>query len=286
MLFSDPSGKISKEAPQVSFLDHGFLFGDSIYEVIRLYDGKMFGFRDHMERLQASADRIRLKIDQQIEGLESRVKALFKEGGEKNAVIRIVVTRGQGKLHIDPRSCGEALVFMAHWSYDDSQLPEAVRVLIPQVRRNPRESLDPAIKSGNYLNNIMAFQEAIELGYDDALMLNPSGEITELTTSNVGWFVDEKLETPSTDTGILHGITRKHFLESTRARVVSFGVDRLHKASEAFVLSTLKEVLPIREIRMPDGEIKKFDSFKRSTQLRKDFRLSIQKALESEEQVV
>lgn len=286
MLFSDAAGKISDRAPKLSFLDHGFLFGDSIYEVVRLYDGKLFGWQEHLDRLQASASRIRLDLSKILPDLKERVQKLFKAGGKKNAVVRIVISRGEGELHIDPRSCSQPEVYMAHWEFYRDQVPASIRVLIPQVRRNAKDALDPAIKSGNYLNNIMAFQEASSQAYDDAVMLNPEGQVSEMTTSNIGWVVNGKIETPSTEVGILHGVTRKHFLEACRVQVVSYGPERLEKASEVFALSTLKEVLPIREIKISENNIKSFGSFEETLKLQKKFRAYIQGMLQKEEVVV
>jgi len=282
MIFSDASGRISDQAPQVSFLDHGFLFGDSVYEVVRLYDGKLFGWVEHRERLLKSCQRLQINIESELGSIENRIRELFQSFAKSNAALRIIITRGVGKLNIDPRSCEKPQIYMAVWEFDQTSAPTSVRIMISRMRRNHRLSMDPRIKSGNYLNNIMAIQEAIASGYDDALMLNPEGFLTELTTSNIAWFRDSKWETPSMESGILYGTTRHFLVKDSLLKEGLFKEEDLRQATEIVALSTLKEVVPVSEIRWSDGTSKNFDKPKNWLQIQEKFRDTVTSHLQSE----
>jgi branched-chain amino acid aminotransferase len=284
MLFMNAAGQIDAEPPRLSFLDHGFLFGDSIYEVVRSYDKKLFGWVEHRERLIQSAQRIGIPIESRIGLIESRMHELFTAFKKPHAALRMVITRGEGKMHIDYRSCKEPQIFMAIWEIKESEIPSSVRLMIPKIRRNPREALDPAIKSGNYLNSVLALREAVDSGFDDALMLNPQGEITELTTSNIGWFRGGAIETPHTDVGILHGVTRRHLLRFQKVKEVRSKESVIDECEEMFVISTLKEVLPVSEVQLSDGRVKKFNSMRLTQSLREEFRHQIREHLKSEKE--
>ncbi|MBN8554195.1 MAG: aminotransferase class IV family protein [Deltaproteobacteria bacterium] len=282
MLFSDLHGKISKEPPQVSLLDHGFLFGDSLYEVVRVYDRKFFGWKEHMERMVESGKAVGIDVSALLSTLKARAIELLKNLNEPSAAIRIFVTRGVGKLHIDPRSCEKPSIYMAAWKFDVQAQPKHLRLAVTKIRRNSRVALDPAIKSGNYLNNILAFKEAVDYGFDDAILLNVENKITELTTMNLGWIKDGKVFTSSTDTGILHGITRKFLVGLTSVSQGAYGVDALQNADEVFALSTFKEVLPVTAVRFENGEIKEYRSHPKTLELGGVFKNFVQKYLEKE----
>lgn len=285
-MFSNQDGEISRQSPQVDFLDHGFLFGDSIYEVVRLYDGKLFGWKEHKERLLQSAKRLDLPVEALIHEIEKRMKALFRSLGELNACIRMVITRGIGKLHIDPRTCKMPKIYMAAWKYDDSAQAPDLKVYIPNLKRNLREAMDPAIKSGNYLNNIMGLQEALRASYSDALFLNYKNEITELTTSNIAWIRKGCVETPSTQSGILHGVTRNFLIRTLEVKEGHYPVDVLDEVEEIFALSTLKEILPIYEIKSASGKIWKWQNFHQTLQIHEKLRHTISKELEEQERIL
>jgi branched-chain amino acid aminotransferase len=282
MLFSDIDGKISKEPPKVSLLDHGFLFGDSLYEVVRVYDRKFLAWDVHMERLYESGRRVGIDVSSLQQNLKARATELLKTLSEPSAAVRIFVTRGVGRLHIDPRSCEKPSVYMAAWKFDPKDQPKSLRLAITNIRRNPIVALDPAIKSGNYLNNILAFKEAVDYGFDDAILLNPEGKITELTTMNVGWVKDGIPYTPSTDCGILHGVTRKFFLDAVSAKQGAYDVNALQEADEVFVLSTFKEILPVTAVRFENGNIKEYRSHSKTLELLGKLKQEIQKRLERE----
>lgn len=275
MLFSDASGEISKNPPAVSFLDHGFLFGDSLYEVVRTYGRKLWTWDEHMARLRQSGQRVGLSIESLEADIRGRALSLLKALNVDNAAVRIIVTRGIGKLHIDPRTCDHPLVYMAAWGLDVAALRSPVRLFVPTIRRMPKATLDPAIKSGNYLNNVLAFREAVQAGYDDALLLNVAGEVTEATTSNIAWIKDKTIFTPHTDCGILHGITRAELLKQRDLVQGHFTVDDLMGADEVFLLSTFKEILPVDEIKSHDGRLWRSHSHQEVLKLYDEFSKSL-----------
>jgi len=158
--------------------------------------------------------------------------------------------------------------------------------MICKMRRNHRLSMDPSIKSGNYLNNVMAIQEAIESGYDDALMLNPEGFLTELTTSNIAWLRHSSWETPNMESGILYGTTRHFLIKESLLKEGLFSEDDLRQATEIVALSTLKEVVPVSEIKWSDGTSKTFDKSKNWLQIREKFRDTVLNSLNMESRLV
>lgn len=284
MIFSDTTGNFSKSPPTVSFLDHGFLFGDSIYEVVRVYDKKLLGWADHRERLLRSAKRLWLNIEPMLPLIEKRTKEILQVLSEPNSAVRIVITRGIGPLHISTKSCDKPQVYMAAWKYEAHLHRSPVSLAFPKIHRNSRDALDPAIKSGNYLNSIIALREAQDLGADDAVMLNSQGELTELTTSNFGWIKSGEIFTPHENSGILLGITRKILLEALSVKTGSYKVEDLQGADEVFALSTFKEVLPVKSIRFEDGSIKTFDNFPEVNKLQELIHQNILKKLSLEKE--
>ncbi|MDB5037639.1 MAG: ilvE 2 [Bacteriovoracaceae bacterium] len=282
MLFSDIEGKISSQAPSVSLLDHGFLFGDSLYEVVRLYDRKILAWAEHRDRLLRGGDKLGIDIRSYLPTIEKRMSDLLISLTEPSAALRMIITRGVGKLHIDYRTCAVASIYMAAWKFDLAAQPKEVRLWVSTVRRNAITALDPSIKSGNYLNNVMAYKEALENKFDDAVMLNPENEVTELTTSNIGWIKAGKVFTPRIDAGILHGITRKLLLEVVDITEDYFELEDLMSADEVFALSTFKEVVPVVEIGTPEGQRKTFSPGAVTLKLQLDLRKKIEKKLADE----
>lgn len=282
MLFSDAEGRISTTPPQISFLDHGFLFGDSLYEVVRVYDRKLFGWNEHIERFIKSGERVGIDVAPLVPEMRKRAAALLTELQEPSAAFRIVLSRGVGRLHIDWRSCSKPAIYMAAWKFDVASLPKSISLAVVNIRRNDIRALDPAIKSGNYLNSVLAFKEAAEYGFDDAIFLNLKGHITELTTMNIGWIKDDKVFTPATSTGILHGVTRRILCEHAKVLEGEYPIQDLETADEVFVLSTFKEVLPVSKIRFESGKIQEYRSTQKTLELLRVLQAGIQKRLSTE----
>jgi len=246
-MFNDPSGA------RIPVLDRGFLYGDSIYEVLRTYNGVLFAVKEHFERLDRSASALALTIPLSREDMLSRIKDTMRAADNTESYVRIIVTRGAGEIGLDPGLADKprVILFAKKLTLPPSwKSGQGISVKITGIRRNYVGALNPAIKSGNYLNNILAMAEARAAGEDDAIMLDFKGRVTEGTTSNVFAAIDSKLCTPPLDVGILEGVTRKLLVKLSRDHGIEvderhISAEDLKRADEIFFASTLKEVLPI-----------------------------------------
>jgi branched-chain amino acid aminotransferase len=246
------NGNIEEEA-FVSVLDHGFLFGDSIYEVISTIDNKPCFLKEHLQRLRRSAEGISLKIPFADGWFFEQIKRTLEYANNQESYIRIVVTRGVGDIDIDPSSCDSpcTLIFVttAHF-YPAELYKNGIHLAVVSIKRNSKDALNPGIKTGNYLNNVLAKIEAGRLGAQDALMLNPFGQLTESTTSNFFFVQEGRIMTPSLDCGILAGITRDIVIRMARENgfPLEEGVwpaEALDMADEMFVTGTVKQLMPV-----------------------------------------
>src|SRR5256884_3056525 len=202
---------VSKEEAKVSVFDHGFLYGDGVFETLRAYGGKVFMLSEHIARLEQSAARLLIPMPVK----RSRLSAIVAESLELNkltdAYLRITVSRGPGEIGLDPALCqNPTLVVIAKpfEPYPESFYTDGVSVAVVQTRRNLPEALPPHVKSLNYLNNILAKMEAIAVGAYEGVMLNHRDELTEGTTSNLFVVQNGRLCTPARECGILDGLTR------------------------------------------------------------------------------
>ena len=256
---------LTAEQATVSVFDRGFLFGDSVYETVRTYGGRPFLLDRHLVRLARSADGLFLPIPRGVDALGGEIERTLAAAENEEAYIRIVVTRGhrEGFVDLDERTAEDGTVVLivrplapiAPAAYD-----EGVDVAVVGVLRTGRRSLDPRIKSGNYLNNILALREAKRLGCFECLMPNRDGELTEGSTSNVFLVKDGALRTPVLDSGLLDGITRGFVLELAAEIGLSvheerLGLEDIESADGMFMTSSLKEVLPVRRVKNADGEV-------------------------------
>lgn len=255
MLLFNLNGVISTEA-RISVLDRGFLYGDSVYEVIRTYGGVPFALPEHLARLRASAAYLYMAVPWSDEHITQEVARTLAAAPKGEYYIRIVVTRGaDGRIGLcpEPTTQPRLLIILMGIAPEPTLHPEGIRLMVSQRQRTSQKALSPAAKTGNYLNNILALLEAQQLGFEDALLLNEAGEITEATTSNV-WIVRAGIvETPPTSVGILHGITRATLLnilqqlEIPHREVVLTPAD-IAMASEAFLSSSVRLLMPIRQV--------------------------------------
>ena len=242
------------ERAAVSPLDRGFLYGDSVYETVRAYASIPFRLRAHLDRLRRSAARLEIPWEAAPVDVEAETRRTLEAAGEPEAAVRIVLTRGAGPIGYDVAACGPPAVVVYVRRCPD--LPrgwreEGVDVAIVGVRRNAPDALDPAIKSGNLLNNFLAWREASRLRAYEPVLLNSRGLVAEGATSNVFAVRGGTLLTPPLEDGILEGITRALVLELARGAGIpvseaSLTADALRGADEAFLTSTLKGVVPIR----------------------------------------
>ena len=252
---------VRKEHARVSVFDHGFLYGDGVYETLRVYQGRGFLFERHLARLRRSCELIDLELPIQDEAWMAIIGELLDRNGLRNAGLRVTVSRGEGEMGIDPRLCARpTVVAMAKpiMMYTDQQREQGMSLHLSSVRRNPELAQSPQIKSLSFLNNILAKQEAVQVGADDALMLNMDGYLAECTTSNIFFVKNQRLHTPAVECGILPGITREVIVELAKERGVGveegqYTMEQLLQADECFITNTGLEVMPV--IKIGDRQI-------------------------------
>lgn len=247
---------------RVSVLDNGFTFGDSVYETLRTYGGRPFHLDRHLQRLRQSAGRLAIAVPLADGEFAGRVDAVLDHAGNAESYIRLIVSRGVGDIsyHFD-RVKGPTVVVVVkpYEPLPDRWYTEGIEVVVSPVRRNHRLALDPAIKSCNLINNILAVQDAQARGAQEPILLNLDGDVAEGAGSNVFVVSRGVLLTPPLEAGLLAGVTRALVLEIARglgveAREDTVRVEDLVEADEAFITSTLKEVVPVRAIdRRPVG---------------------------------
>lgn len=246
--------EVAAESASVSIFDHGFLFGDSVYEVFRGVGEQLLRGEGHLARLERSAARLKLQLPLSRAEQEAEILAAVRAGGHENTYVRLIVTRGVGEVNILPDSCARTtriLILKPLAPFPERYLEEGMRLAIVGVVRNPSSAIDPAVKSGNYLNSVMALVEAKERGADDAVMCNTEGHVAECSTSNLFFVRDGVLCTPALECGILGGVTRQALLETyapaagVPTRPGAFTPEELYSADEAFQTSTLKGVMPV-----------------------------------------
>ncbi len=257
------------EEAKISILDRGFLYGDSVYEVFRTYDGVPLFCDEHFARMENSARLIQMTISQSREKMLDEMRRTARAAGVpagQDIYVRWHVTRGSGALDLVPaRDLTSSYVIILkeapHWNPEFYRT--GMRLAVTRVRRNPVESLSPDIKSGNYLNNILGVAEAVELGADDCLMLNPSGIVTEASNSNVFFVIGERLVTPSFESGVLRGITKGAIARLGKEHGLALQEEKLAarelgQATECFVTSATREVMPVAGLRLEDGSWREF----------------------------
>ncbi len=246
---------VPEHQAMVSVFDHGFLYGDGIYETMRAYDGVVFMLDRHIERLSRSASLIRLSVPSP-DDIRAAVHETILANGLKSAYVRVTVSRGKGPIGLDPALCPKpTLVVIAEEfrEYPEKYYCEGVKLIIAKTRRNLKEAVDPKIKSLNFLNNILAKMEAKDHGAYEALMLNAEGFISEGTVCNIFFVMNNILCTPSVDAGVLDGITRELVIDLARqagmqVREASFLPQDLFSASEVFFTNTTSEVMPVSQV--------------------------------------
>jgi branched-chain amino acid aminotransferase len=242
----------------ISVFDHGFLFGEGIYETLRTYNGEPFLFDRHMRRLRRSAAMIDLALPL----TDSQIAARFDEtmhaaglgpGGGGEAYIRLLVTRGIGELTYDPAATPEpsfVVIVKPHVDLKPSVYETGVKVALVPVIRNHPDTVNPLIKSNNLLNCALAMQEAVRRGAFEGLMRNYRGEIAEFSTANVFVVKDGAALTPPLDAGLLPGITREFLFEvgadaGVQVREQVLRDPDLFAADEVFLTSTTREIVPV-----------------------------------------
>jgi branched-chain amino acid aminotransferase len=249
------NGKIcEREEAKISVFDHGLLYGDGVFEGIRVYNGKVFRHQEHIDRLYESAKAIALTIPISPAEMMKAVEETVKADNKIEGYIRLVVTRGPGNLGLDPRSCKpNVIVIVDDISLYPKELYEnGMKIVTATLIRNHPNATNPRIKSLNYLNNILAKIEAIRAGCLEALMLNHKGEVAECTGDNVFIVKNGVLKTPPADAGILEGVTRNLVMDLARKAgipLVEVSMTRhdIYVADEFFLTGTAAEVIAVTE---------------------------------------
>jgi branched-chain amino acid aminotransferase len=244
---------------RVSILDHGFLYGDGIFESLRVRGGTIFGLDAHLARLAASGRAIGLVLPLGPEDIGKIVAETVRARGEEDAYVRLLVTRGVGDLGVDPTSCPRPSVLCIATElriHSDEKLARGLALVTASYRRAPADALDPRVKSMNYLTSALAKLEARRQGADEALLLNGRGDVAEASVANVFARAGEVLLTPPTSDGALPGITRATVLElaprlGMGAQERSLGRVDLFRADEVFLTGTGIGIIGVREL---DGQ--------------------------------
>ena len=249
------NGRITPECEAViSVFDHGFLYGEGIYETMRTYDGRPFLFERHMRRLRRSAGMIELTLpfsDRDLAEQIRKTQAAAKLDGE--AYIRVLVTRGVGELTYDLKATPHSsivIIVKPHVDPPAEVYEQGVRVAIVDVVRNHPASVNPMIKSNNLMNSALAMQEALRSNAFEGVMRNYKGELTECTTANLFVVTKDVAYTPPLDAGLLPGITREFLFDvaattGVKVEEKTLRDDDLFGADEAFLTSTTRELVPI-----------------------------------------
>jgi branched-chain amino acid aminotransferase len=237
----------------VSVFDHGLLYGDGVFEGIRIYDRRIFRLDAHLARLEASARAIRLTLPLARAALADAVRDTVRASRQEHGYVRLVVTRGEGPLGLDPTTCGRPrlIIIVADLAVYPAELYRAgIRVITAATRQVPPASVDPRIKSLNYLKNVLARLEAHEAGAAEALMLNAEGFVAECTADNVFALRGDRLLTPPATDGALDGITAGVVRELAESAGLRFEERRLGRydlfvADECFLTGTGAELIPV-----------------------------------------
>ncbi len=250
------SAVVPAREARVPVLDRGFLYGDSVYEVVRTANGRPFMLDEHLERMRRSAAMIYFEMPWPDAEISRRLRELRAALPAPECYFRIVATRGPGPISLFPDGCGEPGLYVIGTPlhlYPAHLYRDGCRVaVVHRLRNNPR-ALDPRAKTGNYLNNMLGLVEAKRQGADDALFLNGEGHLTEATTANA-WIAERgRVFTPPVAEGLLQGITRGWLLGRLPERGVAVAeatidLDRLLRADEVFLSGTVKGIMPVTMI--------------------------------------
>jgi len=256
---------LPKSQAMVSVYDHGLLYGDGVFEGIRVYRGRIFKCQQHMDRLYRCAESIFLKIPIDRDEMIAVQRECIAANGITEGYIRLVVTRGYGTLGLDPRRCpvpGVICIADQISLYKPEFYEHGMRVIVAKRPKTPVACLDPRVKSLNYLNNILAKIEAIEAGCDEAIMLSPDGWVTECTGDNVFIIKDGRLFTPPPvvgESGLLEGITRRFVIDQLSkdcgipCQEKMMRLDEVLAADEVFLTGSAAEIIAVNQIDV-DGK--------------------------------
>jgi len=250
----------SREDAKISVFDHGLLYGDGVFEGIRVYNNRVFRLQEHLLRLYESARAIALTIPMPLEQMQQDVLGTLRRNGLSDAYIRLVVTRGEGNLGLNPFHCRDPRIIIIVDKialYPKEFYEKGLSVITAATQRNLPEAVNPRIKSLNYLNNILAKIEAITSGVEEAIMLNSFGFVSECTGDNIFSICKGVILTPAISMGVLEGITRNVVVSLARqhnipVKQVVMTRHDLFIAEESFLTGSAAEIIPVVKI---DGRL-------------------------------
>lgn len=256
---------VDAEDAKISVFDHGLLYGDGVFEGIRLYNKCIFKLEEHLIRLEMSAKALMLEIPMDREALSKAVCDTCTANGLENGYIRLVVTRGVGNLGLSIKNCNQPQIIIIADKiqlYPKEYYEKGLKIITVPTRRNNSAALPPMIKSLNYLNNILAKIEAQNLGYQEAIMLNDQGYVAECTGDNIFMLKDGAIYTPKIASGSLKGITREVVIDIAKELEIELIETEMTRydtwiADEMFLTGTAAELIPIVEVdsrKIGDGE--------------------------------
>lgn len=246
----------NKEDAKISVFDHGLLYGDGVFEGIRSYNGLLFKLKEHIDRLYESAHYIMLNIPMPEDELIKAIIYTLKANHLKNAYIRLVVTRGEGDLGLDPRKCKHPTVIIITdeiFLYPGEFYKNGLEIITVPTQKNFVNAISSQAKTLNYLNNILAKIEAINSGCEEAIMLQSQGYVTECTGDNIFILKDGSLLTPPTYLGLLCGVTRQTVIKIAHRKKIPVEEriltrHDLFNADESFLTGTAAEIIPVVKI--------------------------------------
>lgn len=241
---------------KISVFDHGFLYGDNVYETMRTFRRRVFVIERHMQRLQNSAGMLRLNLPLPVPQLIAEISRSVEATDNAECYVRLIVTRGVGKIHLDMDRSERSsyIIFVNPFEPLPAEYYEkGIKTALVSIRRNSQMSLNPGIKSGNLLNNVLAYMQAKEQGAFEGILCNLAGYITEGTGSNIFFVRNQALWTPPLEAGLLPGVTRGLVLELARKENIpaaerNISPEEVGEFEECFITGTTKGVVPVREI--------------------------------------
>ena len=248
---------VDQQDAKITVMDHGTLYGDGVFEGIRVYGGKVFQLHAHIDRLFTSAEKIRLTIPHTKGDLCDAIGQTLKANDLVNGYVRLVITRGYGTLGLNPFKCPEPNVFIIVTDqivlYTQEMYDNGLAVIIAKTVRTSPNMLDPSIKSLNYLNNIMARIEAADAGVEEAVMLNADGNVAECTGDNIFIVTGGQVTTPPVSAGVLVGVTRSVVMRlagqidipTAEADIIP---DDIYQADECFLTGTAAEIIAVTKV--------------------------------------
>jgi branched-chain amino acid aminotransferase len=252
---------------KISVFDRGFLFGDAIYEVTRSYGRIFFQIEPHIERLYRSANWIDMDLGKTQSQMIEHIYNIYKKIDCNDVYMRIQISRGDGPIGMSKnlvKKPNEVIIIYPFVQIDKKYFDEGAKIYVTERLRNSKKALDPNIKSGNYLNNVLAYNEGEKHAAFETFMMNDRGHVTEGTTSNIFMVKGNSLITPPEDYDILVGITRKIVMElaenlGLKVEEKGFDLKTLQGADEVFLTSSTREIVPVRDVNGKTFKVSTFD---------------------------